>query len=189
MRAALAAALLALGAAPPLRAQPVEHMVDPTHTQVLVELRLGPATVLGRFERARGTLRLDRGAGRADVELRVDAASWSSGHAALDARLRGPALLDVERVPEIVFRAEGIAVAGDGRVAQVAGTLERGGTARPLAFVATRSGCYLNPLLQRPVCGGDFEARVDRAALGLGGGAADLGPALRILVQFEAVRP
>jgi polyisoprenoid-binding protein YceI len=186
---AAAAATLWLGlAATAARAEPVAHAVDPTHTQVLVELRIGLATVLGRFERVRGTLTLDRAAGRAAVELQVDAASWSSGHAALDTLVRGPALLDAERAPLIVFRADTIAVAEGDRVEAVEGRVERAGSAHPLRLAARRAGCYLNPLLQRPVCGGDFEASVPRAALGLAGGPDELAPTVRVRVQFEAIR-
>jgi polyisoprenoid-binding protein YceI len=192
MRPAAALSLaLALGlglAGADVHAAPVEHAVDPTHTQVSVELRVGLAAVLGRFERARGSLRLDRTAGRASVELEVDAASWSSGNAALDTLLRGPALLDAERAPVITFRAEAVPVADGDRVDAVDGRLERAGAQHPLRLVARRAGCYLNPLLQRTVCGGDFEATAPRAALGLAGGPPELAPTVRVFVQFEAIR-
>lgn len=182
-----AAILLALAAAGPLRAEPLAFDVDPTHTQVVVELRVGLATVRGRFERARGTLQLDPAAARAGVTLEVEAASWNSGDAVLDALVRGPALLDADRTPLLVFRADGVAVADGERVSAVAGRVVRGEAAHDLRLVAVRSGCYLNPLLQRRVCGGDFEAAVPRAALGLAGGPDTLGPELRLLVQLEAI--
>ena len=53
---------------------------------------------------------------------------------------------------------------------------------------ATLFNCYLNPLLKREVCGGDFETTIQRSLWGINWGL-DLGipDRVRLVVQVEAV--
>ena len=58
-----------------------------------------------------------------------------------------------------------------------------------MTLKATRFNCYVNPMIKREVCGGDFEATIDRSRWGMDHalqmGAPDQ---VRLLVQVEAVR-
>ncbi len=57
------------------------------------------------------------------------------------------------------------------------------------AFKANQFNCYESPMLKREVCGGDFEATIDRAAFGVNYGI-DWGfpKNVRIVLQVEAVK-
>ena len=63
------------------------------------------------------------------------------------------------------------------------------GKTQPMTLKANKFNCYDNPMLKREVCGGDFEATIDRSAHGLNYGL-DWGFAknVRLVVQVEAVK-
>lgn len=184
----LMAILLAAGVAPAW-AQPATYTIDPTHTFVNFEvLHFGTSTSRGRFDRTDGTVQFDRAARTGRVEITVDASSVSSGTAALDRQLLGKSFFDAEQFPGAKFVADQFSFDGD-KVTDVAGTLTLRGQTHPVRLKATQFNCYLNPLLRRQVCGGDFEATIQRSLWGMTWGL-DLGipDAVRLLVQVEAVR-
>ena len=160
-----------------------DYSIDPTHTTVHIELPAagGLSTVIARLAKSEGTLAFDRAARSGKVEISLPAAALDSGVAALDAVLRGPAVLDAAAHPLVRFSADAFRFDGD-KLAAVTGTLSLKGRDAPLTLNATRFNCYTSPLFRREVCGGDFEARIDRAALGLGEGSALLR------VQIEAIK-
>jgi len=54
---------------------------------------------------------------------------------------------------------------------------------------ATNFNCYDSPMLKREVCGGDFEATLDRSQIGMNYGL-DWGfpKNVRLVIQVEAVK-
>lgn len=182
------AALMATCAAPSW-AQPATYAIDPTHTFVNFEVsHLGTSTSRGRFDRTDGTVQFDRTARTGRVEITIDTTSVSTGTAALDRQLLGKNFFDAPQFPSAKFVADQFSFDGD-KVTEVAGTLTMRGQTHPVRLKATLFNCYLNPLLRRQVCGGDFEATVQRSLWGMTWGL-DLGipDAVRLLVQVEALR-
>jgi polyisoprenoid-binding protein YceI len=191
VRAALAAASCALGACAslPEGGGPAEYALDPTHTSVTFEAaHFGTSTSRGRFERSQGTVWLDRSGRAGRVDIRIATASVSTGVAALDRRLRGPDFLDSEAYPDATFIAESVTFDGS-QVSAVAGSLTLRGKTLPLSLTASHFNCYLSPLLVRQVCGGNFEATLQRSLWGMDFGL-DFGipDRIRLLVQVEAIR-
>ncbi|MBC7480501.1 MAG: polyisoprenoid-binding protein, partial [Rhizobacter sp.] len=45
-----------------------------------------------------------------------------------------------------------------------------------------------NPLFRREVCGGDFEAQIDRSAFGITHSLPFVADKVRLLIQVEAIR-
>jgi polyisoprenoid-binding protein YceI len=62
------------------------------------------------------------------------------------------------------------------------------GVARPVTLTATRFNCYDNPILKREVCGGDFEATIQRSQFGMTYGLPGIPDNIRLLIQVEAVK-
>ena len=100
--------------------------------------------------------------------------------------LRGESLLASERHPTARFVGERFDFEGD-RVSAVAGTLTLRGRTQPLTLRATRFACYANPLFQREVCGGDFEAPLRHRDFGIAA-PAGVPEEVRLVVQVEAIR-
>lgn len=162
--------------------------LDPTHTFVSFEVRLFDlSTQHGRFDRRQGTLDFDAEARQGRVDVSIATASVNTGVAAFDTLWRR--LLDSERHPAARFVADRFAFDGE-QLRAVDGELTLRGRTQPLKLTALRFGCYLNPLFQRRVCGGDFEATLLRSDWGLEGGSEiGLADSVRLLVQVEAISP
>ena len=45
--------------------------------------------------------------------------------------------------------------------------MDANGQSRPVTLEANRFNCYKNPLINRQVCGGDFETTVERSQWGI----------------------
>ena len=75
------------------------------------------------------------------------------------------------------------------KVSAVEGQLTMLGKTQPLTLKANQFNCYQSPMLKREVCGGDFEATIDRTQWGMNYGV-DWGFAknVRLVVQVEAVK-
>ena len=186
---AFMALMTSLATAVAAQAEPVTYRVDPAHTFVTFEVRhFETSTVRGRFERQEGQVTIDRQARSGHAEITVDTAAVSTGVPALDEWLRGPGLLDSERYPKARFIAERFGFDGD-KVNAVTGVLTLRDQSAPVTLRATRFACYLNPLLRREVCGGDFESVVSLGAWGIYADAqAGLPDRIRLLIQIEALR-
>ena len=188
LRAALCAAA-AIGAAGAAIAEPVEYRLDPTHTFVHVEVRhFGTSTMRGRFGPVDGSVVLDREAGSGRIEVAIDTTSISTGVRVFDARLREADLLDSASFPQARFAADRFVFDAAGRVTEVHGEFTLRGMRRPLTLRALRFACEQRELLQREVCGGDFEAQLERSAFGASFGLPFVADRVRVLIQAEGMR-
>jgi polyisoprenoid-binding protein YceI len=184
--AAVAGALLAAAAA---QAEPVSYSLDPTHTFATFEFtHMGLSTTRVRFDRKEGSIQIDWMARTGRIDIGIDMASVNSGVAVLDAVLKKPGNFDVAAHPMARFVAERLQFEGE-RLTAVGGELTLAGQTRPLTLKARRFSCYLNPLFKRQVCGGDFEATLQRSQWGLDQGLQSFASdEVQLLVQVEAVR-
>jgi polyisoprenoid-binding protein YceI len=181
---ALAAAL----SAPVVHAQTAIYVLDPEHSFVHFEvLHFGTSTLRGRFGPASGHVELDRSAQRgwAGVTVRTD--SVDTGMAFFDARLRQADLLAVEAGPTATFIASKFRFEGD-RVVGLVGELTLRGISQGLELRALRFGCHTHPVLQREVCGGDFEGELRRGDFGASFGMPFVANQVRLKVQVEGLR-
>lgn len=182
-----AALLLGLAATAPAGAAALDYLLTPTHSFVHFEwAHAGLSTLRGRFDKVGGRVTLDREArqGRGLIDLRLD--SVNTGRAALDAALRQA--LGAEREALATVEITALRFDGDKPVA-ASSRLSLNGRALTIVLRADHFNCYLNPLLRREVCGGEFSAAVEPAALGLQlDPAFGLGGPIVLRVQVEAIR-
>lgn len=183
--AALTAALAAVTA---VGAAPVEYRFDPSHTFVHFEVRhFGTSTLRGRFGPIEGGVVLDREAGTGSLTVNVATAGVSSGVRVFDSRLREPDLLAATEFPQASFVADRF-VFDAGRLAEVKGSLTLRGVRQPLTLRALRFACETREMLQREVCGGDFEAEFERSAFGIVFGSPFVADRVRLVIQVEGIR-
>jgi polyisoprenoid-binding protein YceI len=182
----VAAALLA--AASLAQAEAVTYAVEPMHTYVTFEVRhLGTSTNRGRFDKKEGSITLDRAAKTGRADITIDTASISSGLPLFDGHLRGDNFLRVKDFPTAKFVGDKFSFDGD-KVSAVSGTLTLLGKTQPITLNATHFNCYDNPMLKREVCGGDFEATLQRSAFGMTYGLPGIPDSVKLVIQIEAVR-
>ena len=184
---ALAAATLLAGAAQ--AATPNEYAVEPTHTFVTFEIsHFGASVNRARFDKKQGTVQFDKAGKTGKVDISFEASSISTGTPAFDKHLQGADLFNAAQYPTLRFVSDKFNFDGD-KVTSVAGQLTLLGKTGPVTLKANQFACYNHPMLKREVCGGDFEATIDRTQWGMNYGV-DRGFAknVRLVVQGEAVK-
>ncbi len=190
MRATLIAAVLAstvfLGTA---HAEVATYTIDPTHTFVTFEVQhFGTSTNRGRFDKKQGTIILDRVAKTGQVELTLDTASINTGTIPFDKHLQSDNFFDAARFPEAKFVANNFHFSGE-KVSEVHGQLTLLGKTHAVVLKSSNFNCYLNPMLKREVCGGDFDATIQRSQWGMSWGVAmGIPDRVKLAVQVEAVK-
>jgi polyisoprenoid-binding protein YceI len=176
----------ALPAGGPVRG--ATYVVDPTHTFVIYEVgHYGTTTNRGRFSTKDGSVKIDASGRTGTVDITMDIATINTGVDALNRHLQSKDFFNLAAFPTGRFVAERIEFVGD-KVRSVPGALTLLGTTRPVTLRADRFNCYLSPVINRQVCGGDFEATIKRSDFGINWGLNfGFEDHVRLLVQIEAV--
>jgi len=184
-RCAIAAAAIA-GMA---QAGAATYAVDPTHTFATFEIgHFGASVNRGRFEKKEGTIEFDKAAKKGKVDITFHINSISTGTPAFEKHLQSADVFDAEKHPTARFVGEQFTFEGD-NVVSVSGNLTLKGQTQPVTFKANQFACYDHPMLKREVCGGDFEATIDRTDFGVDYGVQYGFPkSVRIVAQIEAVK-
>ena len=180
----VAAALLA-GA--PVHAATYE--IDATHTFANFEItHFATSTTRGRFDKKEGTLQFDRVAKTGKIDITIYTGSINTGIPVFDKFLTGFSLFDSAAFPTAKFVADKFNFNGD-KVTDVSGSFTLLGKTNPVTLKATNFNCYSHPLLKREVCGGDFEATIDRSQYGMNYGLIfGFSKEVRLVVQVEAIK-
>ena len=125
--------------------------------------------------------------GKVDIEL--DMTSVNSGTAAFNKHLQSADIFDAEKFPSAKFVSDKFVFDGD-KLKEVSGHLTLKGKTAPVTLKANKFTCYESPMLQkREVCGGDFEASIDRTQWGVDYGIPyGFSKQVRLVMQIEAVK-
>lgn len=185
----LALAAVASLAGHAVHAQTATYAVDPTHTFATFEIsHFGASVNRGRFDKKEGTVQLDKAARTGKVELTIDTTSINTGVAPFDKHLQSADIFDAAKFPTAKFVGDKFTFEGD-KLVSVSGDLTIKGKTQPATFKANQFACYQSPMLKREVCGGDFEATIDRTQFGVDYGVQYGFPKnVRIVAQIEAVK-
>ena len=171
------------------QAQSANYAIDPTHTFVTFEIsHFGASVNRARFDKKEGTVQFDRAGKSGKVEISFDATSVNSGTPAFDKHLQSADLFNVAAHPTIKFVSDKFVFKGD-NVSEVTGQLTLLGKTAPITLKANQFACYQSPMLKREVCGGDFEATIDRTQWGMDYGVSfGMPKTVRLIVQAEAIK-
>jgi polyisoprenoid-binding protein YceI len=187
--ACLACVLLPAQAQVQAPADASNFAIDPTHTFVNYENgHYGTTTNRGRFSTKDGTLFFDRAQRSGKVEIVIDITSVNTGVDFLNRQIQGKDFFNVADFPTGTFKSDQFIFNGD-KVSEVHGQLTLKGQTHPVTLKATKFNCYINPLIKREVCGGDFETTIQRSQWGvLWGLQFGFEDAVKLLIQIEAIR-
>jgi polyisoprenoid-binding protein YceI len=163
------------------------YNMDPFHTHVIFEIDHILSTNRGRFDKKEGVVEFDAQARTGSVKLTLDMSSINTGVLPFNKALASRDYFDAEQFPTATFTADEFVFDGD-KVAEVNGTLTLRGKTNPVKLKALRFACVHNGMLNREVCGGDFEATIARSAWGVNTGLPRFPDSVRLLVQVEAIR-
>ncbi|MBA4263377.1 MAG: polyisoprenoid-binding protein [Comamonadaceae bacterium] len=170
-------------------AQAADYAIDPTHTFATFEIgHFGASTNRGRFDRKEGKISFDKAAKTGSVDISFEVASVNTGTAMFDKHLTSADILNAEKFPKARFVSSRFHFNGD-KVSAVDGNLTLLGKTQPVTLKASQFNCFDSPMLKREVCGGDFEATIDRTAFGVDYGVNWGFPKnVRLVLQVEAVK-
>lgn len=186
--AVLLAASAALGAT--AFAAPVTYEVDSNHTYPAFEAdHLGGISYWrGKFNSTSGTVTFDAEAESGSVDITIDVTSIDFGHDGLNDHARSADMFDVENFPTATYTGQ-LTNFEDGSPTMVDGELTLHGVTLPVDLDIEQFVCKPHPFNQRPVCGADATAQIDRSEFGIsfGQGVFDMGVTLRI--SIEALAP
>ena len=186
--AVLTSLFLSMGAAGPAHAQTTTYNIDASHTFVTWEaMHFGTSTSRGRFDKKEGSIQIDRTAKTGRIDVTIDTGSISTGLAFFDKSLRSKNYFDTDNHPTARFVADRINFDGN-KVQSATGQLTLLGKTLPVTVTAVRFNCYDNPFVKREVCGGDFEATVQRSLWGMTSDIPAASDNVKLLIQVEAVR-
>ena len=170
------------------QAAPSTYSIDPTHTYATFEImHFATSTNRGRFDKKEGTVVLDKAAKTGKVEVTIDMTSIDSGSDAFNKHLQSAEIFDVAKYPTAQFVGDKFTFNGD-KLVSVSGELTLRGKTNPVTLNANSFNCYDNPMLKREVCGGDFEATIQRSQWGITYGIPGIPDSVRLLIQIEAVK-
>jgi polyisoprenoid-binding protein YceI len=170
-------------------AQAADYAIDPTHTFATFEIgHFGASVNRGRFDKKEGKISFDKAAKTGSVDISFDVASVNTGTPGFDKHLQSADILNAEKFPKAQFVSTKFHFNGD-KVSAVDGNLTLLGKTQPVSLKANQFNCFESPMLKREVCGGDFEATIDRTAFGVDYGVNWGFPKnVRLVLQVEAVK-
>ncbi len=170
-------------------AETATYAFDPSHTYVTFEIgHFGTTTNRGRFDKKEGTVELDKAGKSGKVSVTVDTTSINTGFTPFNTHLQSPDLFDAAKYPTMKFESTKFSFSGD-KVTEIAGNLTLLGKTLPVTLKASQFNCYESPMLKREVCGGDFDATIDRTQFGMNYGI-DWGfpKNVHLIIQAEAIK-
>ena len=181
---------LAMMASPSANGQAATYAIDPSHTFVNFEItHYGASTNRGRFDRKKGTVTFDQAAKIGSVDITIETRSVNTGWEAFTKALISRDFLNTAEFPAARFTSNEFVFDGD-KLTAVNGELTLMGRKQPITLKAANFTCYKSPLFaMAEVCGGDFEATLQRSKFGLDWGL-DRGfiDDVRLVIQVEAVK-
>jgi polyisoprenoid-binding protein YceI len=140
------------------------YSIDPAHSSVEFAARhMGIATVRGKATEFAGTI--DATGETASLEGTVKVASFTTQDEQRDAHLGAPDFFDVERYPDITFKANDFEIADDGNV-RIAGEITIKGVTKEIELTGAYAGTGTDPWGNERL-GLDVSAVIDRRDFGL----------------------
>jgi polyisoprenoid-binding protein YceI len=185
----LLAVMAAIGFTAAAHAEPATYAIDPSHTFASWEIaHFATSTNRGRFNKTSGTVTLDKAAKTGSLDVTVDTTSLDTGTAAFTKHISSDEMLNVAAFPTAHFVANKFVFNGD-KVSEIDGNLTLMGKTNPIVLKAQNFNCYMNPMVKREVCGGDFDATLVRSQYGVTYGLNYGFPdAMHLVIQVEAVK-
>ena len=170
-------------------AESATYAIEPSHSFATFEIgHFGTSTNRGRFNKTSGTVTIDKAAKTGSLDVTVDTTSLDTGTAAFTKHISSEEILNVAAFPTAKLVATKFVFNGD-KVAEIDGSLTLHGKTNPVVLKAQNFNCYQNPMLKREVCGGDFDAVIDRTNWGIDYGLAyGFSKNVHLVIQVEAVK-
>lgn len=184
-------------------AAPETYDLDSVHTYPNFTINhLGMSTIHGQFTKTTGTATLDLAGKSGSLEIKIDAASVSTGYGKVepgsaaakafgprsrDEHLRTADFFNVAEFPEIVYKGTKFNFNGD-KVESIDGTLTLLGVTKPLRLTVTSFNCGPNPFSKKDMCGVDAVASFKRSDFGMKAMVGPVSDEVKLSIEAEAYK-
>lgn len=177
--------LLLMLAAP---VQAANYTIDSTHTYPSFEINHGGfSTQRGFFGKTAGSITLDRQAHTGSANVKVEAASITTGMKLRDEVLRGEKFFNVAKYPDIVFASDSLKFDGDVPVS-ADGKLTLLGVTKPVTLTIRNFKCGQNVISKYDECGADIRTQFKRSDFGMTAYLSSVGDEVTLHIQVEAAK-
>ena len=165
------------------------YKIDPVHSQPNFEVRhMGFSIQRGSFNKATGTITIDRAAKTGSVDITIDATSIKTIDPRLDKHVQSEDFFNVAKYPTITFKSNKLIFDGD-RVVAVEGELTMIGVTKPVTLTVDNETCGEHPINKKPMCGAQASATVKRSDWGMKYGLPRaVGDDVRLVIPVEAYK-
>ena len=169
-------------------AAPETYVIDGTHTMPRFEYsHMGFSEQLSRFDKASGTVTLDRAAKTGVIDVLIDAKSVDTGSTQFNEHIQGEDFLDTAKFPSITFKSTSVKFNGDS-VTSVDGALTIKGVTKPVTLTVTSFKCMPHPMLKKDACGATATAMIKRSDFNAGKYAPLVGDEVTLTLPIEAIK-
>ena len=183
-----AALILAAVAAAPALAAPETFAVDSTHTFPRFSYNhLGYSIQMSRFDKATGTVTLDKAARTAAVDIVIDTKSVNTGSATFNEHIQGEDFFDTAKYPTATFKSTKVNFDGD-KPASIEGNLTLKGVTKPVTLTVTSFHAMPHPMMKKDAIGANATTKVKRTDFNMGKNVPYVGDEVTIDIALEAVK-
>jgi polyisoprenoid-binding protein YceI len=182
------AIVAAAGFAGAVHAEPATYHIDPSHTFPRFSYsHFGMSTQLSRFDKASGTVVLDKAAKTASVDVVIDMKSVDTGFSVFNGHIQGAEHLDTAKYPTATFKSTQVVFEGDMPVA-IEGNLTIKDVTKPVTLKVNHFVAMDHPMLKKPAIGADASVVIKRSEFHAGAYVPYVGDDVTITISLEAVQ-
>lgn len=169
-------------------AAPETYVIDGNHSMPrFAYSHMGFSTQESRFDKASGTIAIDRAAKTGTVDVTIDAKSVDSGYPLFNEHLQGEDFFDTAKYPTITFKSSKMKFDGD-KLASVDGDLTIKGVTKPVTLTVLSFKCMPHPMMKKEACGATATATVKRSDFNAGKYAPLVSDEVTLTIPVESIK-
>ncbi len=171
-----------------VNAAPQNYRIDPNHTFTSFEFsHLGYSLQRSRFDKVRGDIMLDQAKQTGSATIDIDVTSINTGSVIFNGHLRGEDFFNAEKFPKIEFKSTSFNFLKD-NLSSVNGNLTIKGITHPVTLEVTQFKCMVHPMLNKPACGANAVATIQRSAFNMGKYVPQIPDDIKLYIAIEAIQ-
>ncbi|MET3108504.1 polyisoprenoid-binding protein YceI [Oxalobacteraceae bacterium GrIS 2.11] len=168
-------------------AAPETFVIDGTHTMPRFSYsHFGYSKQLSRFDKASGTIVLDKAAKTGSVDVTIDMTSVDTGSTLFNGHIQGEDFFDTAKYPTATFKSTKVNFDGD-KPSTVEGNLTIKGVTKPVTLTLSSFQQMQHPMLKKDAIGANASTVVKRTDFNAGKYAPYVGDDVTIDIAVEAI--
>jgi len=169
-------------------AAPETYNLEPTHSMPRFEYNhLGYSIQLSRFDKATGSITIDRAAKTGSVDVTIDAKSVNTGFALFNEHIQGDELFATAKYPTITYKSNKVKFDGD-KVVSVEGDLTVKGVTKPVTLTLSSFMCMPHPMVKKEACGATATAKIKRSDFNVSKAIPYVSDEVTLTLPVEAIK-